>query len=158
MSKAIKFKNKNNEPVYPCSYYPIGSIYLSLNDVNPSTYFGGTWELIKDRFLIGAGNSYKAGTIGGSQNHRHDFKIGHRMNYYEIMCDNYANQGAWSYEKGRYSKSYGTELTSSDNYNSGHNQSGGGTLTESIRYSIGDTDLSSSLPPYLAVYIWRRIK
>ena len=132
MSKAIKFKNKNNEPVYPCSYYPIGSIYLSLNDVNPSTYFGGTWELIKDRFLIGAGNSYKAGTIGGSQNHRHDFKIGHRMNYYEIMCDNYANQG--------------------------HNQSGGGTLTESIRYSIGDTDLSSSLPPYLAVYIWRRIE
>ena len=37
--------------------YPIGSIYLSINETNPSILSGiGKWELLKDRFLIGAGN------------------------------------------------------------------------------------------------------
>ena len=97
MSKAIQFKNKSGEKIYPCPYYPVGSIYLSVNNTNPGTIFGGKWEQLKDRFIVGAGNSYSVNSTGGSSNHRHDFKIGHRMNYYEIMCDNYANQGAWSY-------------------------------------------------------------
>lgn len=46
-SSGIKFKNKNNEYVYPCPFYPIGSIYKSVNNNEPSTYFGGTWELVE---------------------------------------------------------------------------------------------------------------
>lgn len=45
-SKGVKFKNKNNEYIYPCPFYPIGSIYVSTSSTNPSTYFGGTWTLI----------------------------------------------------------------------------------------------------------------
>ena len=48
--------------------YPIGSIYISVNDANPSTLFGGTWEQITGRFLLATGypgnNSYDGfGTI-----------------------------------------------------------------------------------------------
>lgn len=46
--------------------YPIGSIYLSVNNVNPGTLFGGTWEQIQNQFLLGAGNVYTAGNTGGS--------------------------------------------------------------------------------------------
>ena len=35
--------------------YPVGSIYMSVNAANPATLFGGTWEQIKGRFLIGTG-------------------------------------------------------------------------------------------------------
>ena len=35
--------------------YPIGSIYISANSTNPHDLFGGTWEQLKDRFLLGCG-------------------------------------------------------------------------------------------------------
>lgn len=35
--------------------YPVGSIYMSVNNVSPETLFGGTWERIKGRFLLGTG-------------------------------------------------------------------------------------------------------
>lgn len=35
--------------------YPVGSIYISVNDTNPSVLFGGTWEQITGRFLLATG-------------------------------------------------------------------------------------------------------
>lgn len=46
--------------------YPVGSIYMSVNNVSPATFIGGTWEQLKDRFLLGAGSSYSAGSTGGA--------------------------------------------------------------------------------------------
>lgn len=46
--------------------YPIGSIYISVNNTDPSAMFGGQWEQIKDRFLLSSGDVYENNTIGGS--------------------------------------------------------------------------------------------
>lgn len=46
--------------------YPVGSIYMSVNATDPSTLFGGTWEKIKDRFLLSSGDTYSAGNTGGA--------------------------------------------------------------------------------------------
>ena len=46
--------------------YPVGAIYLSTSEVSPGTLFGGTWQRLKDRMLIGAGDVYKAAATGGS--------------------------------------------------------------------------------------------
>ena len=52
--------------------YPVGSIYMSVVETNPAELFGGTWEAMPGRVLVGAGVSdfdinYVAGTRGGSR-------------------------------------------------------------------------------------------
>lgn len=42
--------------------YPVGSIYMSVNDASPAALFGGTWERIQDKILLAAGEQYDAGT------------------------------------------------------------------------------------------------
>lgn len=50
--------------------YPVGSIYMSVNSVDPSALFGiGTWEQIKDMFLLAAGDNYKNEETGGEAAH-----------------------------------------------------------------------------------------
>lgn len=46
--------------------YPVGSIYMSVNSVSPSSFIGGTWVQIKDTFLLSAGSTYAAGSSGGA--------------------------------------------------------------------------------------------
>ena len=58
MGKSIQLKNSENENIYPHGYFPVGSIYLSVVNTNPSKWFGGTWEQIaKGRTLVGVDTS-----------------------------------------------------------------------------------------------------
>ena len=47
--------------------YPVGSIYMNVSDVNPGSLFGGTWERIQGRFLLGASSGHAAGSSGGAE-------------------------------------------------------------------------------------------
>ena len=46
--------------------YPVGSVYISFSATDPSTLFGGTWQRLKDTFLLVNGDTYAADTTGGS--------------------------------------------------------------------------------------------
>lgn len=51
-------------------FYPVGSIYINVNEINPAAIFGGTWEKIYGSiFLLSASESYPLGTTGGEANH-----------------------------------------------------------------------------------------
>lgn len=39
--------------------YPIGSYYWSSNNISPHDFLGGTWEQVKDRFVLAAGDNYQ---------------------------------------------------------------------------------------------------
>lgn len=46
--------------------YPVGSIYMSLNNTSPSVLFGGTWVQIAGKFLLASGGGYTKGDEGGN--------------------------------------------------------------------------------------------
>lgn len=49
--------------------YPVGTVYITLSNVNPGTLFGGTWEKIEGKFLLSADESHEVGSIGGEETH-----------------------------------------------------------------------------------------
>jgi hypothetical protein len=46
--------------------HPVGSLYWSSKNTNPSQLFGGTWTQIKDKFILAAGDTYINGATGGA--------------------------------------------------------------------------------------------
>lgn len=137
--------------------YPIGSIYLSVNNTSPSILFGGEWEQIKDRFLLACGDTYNNGVTGGEAEH---ILTPSELAYHDHMGRNYShnwNAGV-SIPAGRsYAVSYGTE-GGQWAYSAGNiiNNSEINDMVETG--GRGGNQPHNNMPPYLAVYIWKRIK
>lgn len=134
--------------------YPVGSIYLSVNDTDPGTFIGGTWEQIKDRFLLAAGNTYAAGSTGGEATHTHKYGFQYGAYYGAISMEQDAQSGALQDGTGNpVGSAYVAESRSDVNNNVAQAVK---TLQMSHYKSIADTSSASNMPPYLAVYAWKR--
>jgi len=121
--------------------YPVGSIYMSVNNTNPSTLFGGTWEAWgAGRVAVGvdtADTDFNAVEKTGGEKthtlteseipaHRHTVEaIGTGTTQQELNAFSVNNQGAVD--------SYGTT-----------NTAGGGQA-------------HNNLQPYITCYMWKRI-
>ena len=118
--------------------YPVGSVYLSTVETSPAIFLGGTWERIKDRFLLAAGDTYAPGEVGGEAEHT--------LTVDEIP-----------------SHQHGMKTTLDLSTAAGNRRNtvvGGGNAwssndTNQIQYTGGDQP-HNNMPPYLAVYIWKR--
>ena len=53
MAKAVQLKDKNGNKIFAAPWMPLGSIFLTVSNDNPSKYFGGTWQKISGGFLWG---------------------------------------------------------------------------------------------------------
>lgn len=117
--------------------YPIGAVYMSMNSTNPGTLFGGTWEQVQGKFLLGVSNAYPAGSSGGESehtlttaeipNHTHSFK-------YTGQSETIGVNSIRLYQAA--SNQYNA-------YSGGQSSNCGGQA-------------HNNMPPYLAVYIWYR--
>lgn len=119
--------------------YPVGSIYMSVNNTNPATLFGfGTWEQIKDTFLLSAGDTYTAGDTGGEATHT--------LTVDEIPSHRHPGLTVTEQPANIGNGSSGIGL----NY-SGSN--GGSPLATAF---AGGGQAHNNMPPYLVVYMWKR--
>jgi len=122
--------------------YPVGAIYISTDSTSPASLFGGTWEQIKDKFLLSAGDVYSAGTTGGNAQHNHLLEGFAKMTSYD-------NDIRWKYKSTEY---YSTNWrVSAVSHGASEN-----TTNEGIELG-GSTEVKSNMPPYLTVYMWKRI-
>ena len=122
--------------------YPVGSIYISISDTYPSELFGfGTWEQIKDMFLLCAGDSYSAGSIGGESEH--------------ILTIDEMPSHTHSYKRHAFDRNDSDPATGEDVYGANNK-----TLDahEGTTGDTGNGQAHNNMPPYLAVYAWKRIE
>lgn len=126
--------------------YPVGSIYMSTNLTSPASFLGGTWERIQDKFLLSAGSSYSAGTSGGSATHTLTVDEMPSHTHPEIIGSNPGE--------------FFAQGTTADAYSLNISLSSGAYLYSNYFNELratGGGQPHNNMPPYLAVYMWRRI-
>jgi hypothetical protein len=123
--------------------YPVGCIYQSASSTSPASFLGGTWEQIKDRFILAAGDTYAAGSTGGEATHTLTVNEMPRHNHDHVMW--YRDQKFGLNGRGGDVGSLRLEFSSAE-------------CTDGICTDFkGDSQPHNNLPPYLTAYIWRRI-
>ena len=122
---------------------PIGSIIMGTGD-NFATQaavqakYNGTWAQIKDVFLLAAGDNYIAGSTGGEATHTLTVDEMPKHSHNLPVDKNYGE--ATTTERDRINLSSGIAYITG--------------------YSSNETGASqphNNMPPYLTVYMWRRI-
>lgn len=113
--------------------YPVGSLYLSVSAASPAVLFGGTWARIEDVFLLAAGTTHAAGSTGGEETHT--LSIGEMPSHdhgLRTLAQSLAGGTAYS----RFSSA--------------------GSAIDGVVGAAGGGGAHNNMPPYLAVYIWKR--
>lgn len=127
--------------------YPIGSIHITTNNVNPSTYFGGTWEKITGGFLYGCKDSISnmlndsishasfahTLTIDQIPSHGHGWNSGTSSTFETLFV---TNAGGWSFPGS----------TSGYGFKGGYASIGNNGGGKGHQHDI----------PHIGVYVWKR--
>lgn len=139
--------------------YPVGSIYLSTNSVNPSILFGGSWTQIEDKFLLACSNNHPAGEIGGEE--AHQLTVNEMPAHNHIASTN--ETGAHSHSISTwYNGTSGTAQTmegwGTKKHEKYHYTGNNGAHSHTVTINNTGSGLShNNMPPYLAIYAFKRI-
>ena len=137
--------------------YPVGSVYITYNNVNPGTFLGGTWvQFGQGRTLIGQGTgndgstsmSFTANSTGGSYKHNHIYGI--KVNEYYSVTSNLRvrkSDGSWQ---------GGIRDGTGHAYFNNCSQAGNKELNTDTYKIESNTSNSGTIQPYIVVFFWRR--
>lgn len=122
------------------SIYKVGDYFITHNAEDPAKRFGGQWELVKDKFLIGAGGELEVLAEGGEK--EHTLTVDEMPKH--THGANYSDGG------GKYCQAWRKDWGA----NSGDGQAG---HTDEFVDNTGGDQPHNNMPPYKAVYIWVKI-
>lgn len=126
--------------------YPIGSIYISMNNINPSLLFGGEWERIKDTFLLASGDTYPAD--GSDKSTAQHGEATHTLSIEEMPSHRHSR------------RTQPQAFAEQDKTKSEIISPASGSAKAVTKYSdyTGGGQAHNNMPPYLSVYMWKRIR
>lgn len=141
--------------------YPVGSIYMSVASTSPASLFGGTWERIaQGRMLLGMGaieenhNSYWGTVTPAEVNPAYAGEMGgeawHTLTVNELPAHTHTAT-VYGISSGNYTAN-AARLVYKDNTTTAW-------ISEGLSWanSTGGNQPHSNMPPYLAVYMWKRV-
>lgn len=133
--------------------HPVGSLYISENSTSPAELYGGTWEQIKDSFILAAGDTYAAGSTGGEAKHSLT-NLENGPHSHEIVS--YGNAD-WYYKT---ASALGTKLQAQHHVMINDisliidaDESAGYLATN----TSGAGQPHNNMPPYYCMYAWKRV-
>ena len=129
--------------------YPIGSIYITTNEQNPSEYIGGEWESYGEgRTIVGAG------TGTDENNVKKVFEINQTGGEYQHTLT--VNEMP-AHKHDAWSKRTNITVNNRGNTVLGCHFSSGGDNNNGMVDSNGGDQPHNNIQPYIAAYIWKRI-
>lgn len=130
--------------------WPVGSVYISVNSTDPSSLFGGKWEQLKDRFLLGCGTKAN-GVTGGEENHTlAEAELPAIDGSFRVPV--VGSHSVYGVRGHAYGTSWSDGKTTNE-YSSGS----GAVMNWGYGYKFGNGQSHNNMPPYLTVYMWKRV-
>ena len=138
--------------------YPVGSIYLTTNNISPASSIGGTWTQIENCLLAASGDTYNvAGRFDGNDiiNKLEIPDHQHAVFAWNSASATYANANFWNTNAGAGSI---WKLLSFDNSLGGDT---GWNLWTKSTWRIDDNgnlvaEQKAHIPYHYSLYVWKR--
>ena len=119
--------------------YPVGSIYQSTDSTSPASMFGGEWEQIQGKFLLGSSSSHSVTSTGGEETHT--------LSTNEMPAHNHSGISTKWQSRASHGPTCGPEGGSNFIVNTN------GSFTTN---NSGGGQAHNNMPPFYTVNIWRR--
>ena len=162
----------NNDPVLTKTqlidlFYPVGSIYISMNNTNPSTIFGGTWSQIINRFLWCTNTSKTAGgskkiTVDNMPSHTHSTTVLSSGDHRHGILSEYDDGNMQQTEQQSIPTGERNSIPNDVPYDGTPVKSTRNTYTQNAgshnhTVTVNNTGKGTDyMPPYISVYCWQR--
>lgn len=128
--------------------YPVGAVYITYNNINPSTFLGGTWEQFgQGRTLIGEGTGNDGSTSMSFTTNSSGGEYQHKLTVDEMPSHNHSRD---TYTSGSEATGYGLARGSVGFYDRVMVSGSGDTGNKG-----GDAS-HNNVQPYITVFFWRR--